>query len=85
MFEKPAEDEQQWLSGLDLMIELVIFDKSFRRLNQFKEPGGGAVSPFPESDGFRAEPVSQLLFIKSSQLPEGMDSPLVENAQDFGS
>jgi hypothetical protein len=85
LFKKSPEDEEQGLRGLDLVIELKTFIESFRGLNQFERAGSGTVGPFPEPDRLGAEAIPQLLFIKSNQLPKGMNPPLVENPKDFRS
>ena len=35
LFQKPAEHEEQWLGGFDLVIELKTFVERFRWLNKF--------------------------------------------------
>jgi hypothetical protein len=85
LLEESSENKKQRLGRLDLVIELVIFDKNFRRLNEFEHPGGGTVGPFPESDCFGAKAIAELLFIKSSQLAQSIDPPLAQDAQYLGS
>src|SRR6202030_241043 len=83
LFQKPSQHEEERFGGLDLMIELKTFVERFRRLNKFQEPRCGPICPFPKPDRFLPEPRPQFLFIQRSQLPQRMNPPLVENAEDF--
>src|SRR5436309_2112265 len=63
LLEKPAEDEEQRLGGLDLVIELKTFVERFRRLNKFEQAIRGSVRPFPKCDGIIPKPRPQFFFI----------------------
>src|SRR5438128_10815110 len=83
LLQKPAEHEEQRLRSFDLMIELETFLERFRWLNKFQEPSRGSICPFPESNSFRPKPRPKLFLIERRQLSESMNSPLVENSQNF--
>jgi hypothetical protein len=63
LFEKTPKNKEQRLSGLDLVIELVTFLKSFRRLNKFQWARGSPVRAFPKPNGLVSEPSPKFLFI----------------------
>lgn len=82
LLELTPENEEERLGRFDLMFELDLFRKNFRRPDEVEEASRGAVGLSPEMGRERSEPGSQLILRKSGELTESMDSPFVENGED---
>src|SRR6266446_4977017 len=83
LLQKTAEHEKKRLGCFNLVLELKSFLERLRRSNQFEHSIGSHVGTLPHSDCFRAKSRGKLLLIKRRQLTKRVDSPLVENGEDF--
>lgn len=83
MFKKTSQDEEKWLDGFDLVLELDLLGENFLWPNESQQPGRSAIGLFPKPESDRSEPGSELIRRESRELAEGVDSPFVENREEM--
>src|SRR5439155_16021751 len=83
LLQKTPEHKKERLCCFNFVLEFKAFLKRLRRSDEFKHPIGLPISALPHSDCFGAEPRAQLFLIKPRQLAKCVDSPLVQDREDF--
>src|SRR5438309_3293627 len=83
LLQKPAEHEKQRLGCFDFALKLETLLERLRRPNQFEQSTGSSIGTLPHANRFGAKSRPKLLLIKRRQLAQRMDSPFVQDREDF--
>src|SRR5262249_15935404 len=83
LLQKATEHEKQRLGCFDFALKLETLLERLWRPNQLKESTGSSVGPLPDANRSGAKSHSQLFLIQCRQLTKGIDSPLVQDGEDF--
>ena len=79
LLQKATQHKEQRLGRFNFVFKFEAFLECLRRSDQFEQPIGLPVRPFPHSHRFRTKPGTELLLIKCGELSESMNPPLVQD------
>src|SRR5436190_23102388 len=83
LLQKTAQHEKQRLGCFDFALKLETLMERLRRSNQFEQSTGSSIGTLPHADCFGAKSRPQLLLIQRRKLAQRMDSPFVQDGEDF--
>src|SRR6184192_823557 len=79
LLQKAAQHNEERLGRFDLVFEFEALVERLRRSDKLEQPIGLPIRPFPHSNCFGTKPGAELLLIESSELPEGMNPPFMQD------
>src|SRR5882757_4671615 len=83
LLQKTAQHEKQRLGCFDFALKLETLMERLRRPNQFEQSIGSSVGALPHADCFGAKSRPKLLLIQRRKLTQRMNSPFVQDGEDF--
>jgi hypothetical protein len=81
---KAAKEKQEWLEGLDRVLEGHGGGEGLRRRDEVERAGFAAVGALPEGEAGAAEAEDDFVAGEGGEIAEGDEAPAVEDGSEFG-